>query len=253
MRYVQFGDRIERALILTCDDEHALLLTIEPEEFVATKAGFASGYSGTGPKCFAYTILILEAAGTDIDEVVVGRSLFERLNLSALTTADLSEIEVARRVRPMRWFDYAYAVFETHRDPVRAWRAFAPVMPWGVIDARIVDLAAKFLVEPDHALTLGYRRLEDTLRSRTRLAESSTKLISQCFAADGGLLTWDVPDRSEQIGRLNLFLGAFMALRNPRAHRELEGRSRHIWIEFLLLNTLFALEAEAIPSKTTGR
>jgi len=40
-----------------------------------------------------------------------------------------------------------------------------------------------------------------------------------------------------------------MAFRNPRAHKELGSKPAQLWNEFLLLNQLFTLEAEARAAK----
>jgi hypothetical protein len=119
------------------------------------------------------------------------------------------------------------------------------VIPFAIIDARIIDLAISFWKDPDDKLLKGYRRLEDAIRKRTSLDEHGTKLFSQTFAGNNPKLTWDHIDDGERAGRANLFTGAYMAHRNPRAHRELESDRDGQLAEFLLLNHLFRLEKEA--------
>jgi hypothetical protein len=72
------------------------------------------------------------------------------------------------------------------------------------------------------------------------------KLFSAAFLGDDPLLKWQVDDEAEQKGRANLFTGAFMAFRNPRAHRIQSDNSHEQLSEFLLLNQLFRLEADAV-------
>ena len=60
------------------------------------------------------------------------------------------------------------------------------------------------------------------------------------------VLDYDVKDKAEQTGRAQLFSAAFMAYRNPRAHRELDHDYVSLHTEFLMLNHLFALERQAV-------
>lgn len=65
---------------------------------------------------------------------------------------------------------------------------------------------------------------------------------------DGAPVTWACNESSERKGRANLFKGAVMAHRNPLAHRELKTNAVDALSEFLLLNHLYKLEADAIAS-----
>ncbi len=107
------------------------------------------------------------------------------------------------------------------------------------------NLALLFKQDPDSALTIAYKRLEDIVRTRTSIHEHSTKLFAQAFQGENPLITWDVPDSAEIKGRVNLFTGAYMAFRNARAHREKDENLIHQYREFLLINELYSLEAEA--------
>jgi hypothetical protein len=49
----------------------------------------------------------------------------------------------------------------------------------------------------------------------------------------------------ERTGRANLFVGAYLAYRNPRAHHEKKPDKREQLSEFLLLNHLYKLQREA--------
>jgi uncharacterized protein (TIGR02391 family) len=247
MRYVQFGDPIRQALVLTSDQKHAFLLRLVHEGDVAVKAGFASGYPGEGPKAFAQTLCILQEVCADIEEVEVDSALLDRLDAGALKSRDLETIANMAPVRPRRLHEYVFAILgEEHKRAV-SWRQFEPVMPWGLIDPRLMEFAKRFTsdTEADKAIRDGFRRLEEVLRARTGLKEHGTKLIQECFSPSQPKLAWDISENSEQVGRMQLFTGAFMAFRNPRAHKELESTRNQLWNEFLLLNHLFALEAAA--------
>ena len=119
-------------------------------------------------------------------------------------------------------------------------------MPLALIDPRIRDLSVKFHAERDSCLLLGYRRLEDLVRGRTGLDEHGAKLFSQAFVGPNALLVWKGLDQSERNGRGGLFTSSFIAYRNPRAHLEPNDDHRTALAEFLLLNHLFRLEAEAL-------
>jgi hypothetical protein len=248
-RLVQCGEKIEKVLLITCDAAHAFLLVIEPEESVVIQSGFASGYRGEGPKTLARALHLLQVVGTAIDEVVVDREVFERLEVGALTNRDFDQLRSAKPVRPWRWPDYLYE-----------WRDFVPTVPkdlgvlrdiplsipWPLIDLRLSDLAQEFLVRPDDSLLKGYRRLEDALRARVGLDDHGAKLFQKAFGGEGSILTWDGIDSGEQAGRLQLFTGAFLAFRNPLAHREQRTDRRSLLMQFIQLNQLFILEGEAV-------
>lgn len=246
-RLVQYRDAIEQALILTCREQHALLLTLPGEEQVAVKSGFSSGYSGEGPRTFAEVLLLLQALDVPIDECNVSPGLMDRLEASALTLADLQIIKTAKLVRPQRWHEYVYDAAPERGARNGVFATFRPVMPWAIIDPRITDLAKRFFDSPDDCILTGFRRLEDAIRKRTGLDEHGRKLFAEAFSGDDAKLEWTVTDKGEQVGRAQLFVATFMAYRNPRAHRELRADEGSMLMEFLMLNQLFVLEAESTP------
>ena len=245
-RLVQFGDRIERARLLTCQGQHALLLTLEPEELIVVKSGFSSGYGGEGPRTLAEVLRLLDALSVEIEECEVSEIVLEHVDASALTVKDLEAIQSAPPVRPRRWHDYIYHVLGPTEDRLPVWGNFRPVMPWAIIDRRIIDLALQFSDRPDDSILKGFRRLEDCIRTRTGLDEHGARLFANAFTGEDAKLEWDVKDKAEQTGRAQLFSAAFMAYRNPRAHRELDHDYVSLHTEFLMLNHLFALERQAV-------
>lgn len=108
MRLLQFGDWITHARILSCDGAHCLLLKINVGELVAIRSGFGSGYRGEGPRTFAEALGLLEAHGTEIDEIDVQQEILDRVDSSSLTEADVEAVEEARPVRPSRWYRYIF-------------------------------------------------------------------------------------------------------------------------------------------------
>jgi hypothetical protein len=224
---------------------------VEDCDYVAVKSGFATGYSGEGPRRLSYVLQILESHGATIVEHDVAHSLLDKIDSSALTTSDIEGIEGAAPVRPPRWHSY---VFESHFDGARKgtlWREeFPPVMPFALIDARIMDLALDFWSRPDNSLLVGYRRLEDIVRERTTIEHHGSKLFSHAFNPDDGPLTWERVDNGERAGRMQLFTGTYNAHRNRRAHKELREHPEELLGEFLLLNHLYCLEQEAVECET---
>lgn len=247
LRLIQFGTRITNARILSAESDHCLLLTLEGGHRVAVKSGFASGYGGEGPRRFSYVLQILDSHGATIDECDVTPSMLDKIDYSALTRSDLEKVENMSPVRPSRWHDYvSERDFESARKGTLWRKEFPAVMPFALIDARIMDLALDFWNSPDNSLLVGYRRLEDIVRKRTAIEHHGTKLFSQAFRPGDGALTWEQIDDGERAGRMQLFTGTYGAHRNRRAHKELQTHSEELLAEFLLLNHLYNLERDAV-------
>lgn len=250
-RLFKAGDKIERALLLTAENFHAFLLNLgdgEHQDWVAIKTGFSSGYGGEGPRSLSEALALLEAFNVPVEEVSVPPAMLQRIDLSALTQKDLAFIEAARPVRPRRLADYMSPEDWGSANHAKAMRLLEPAMPWGLLDSRLSDLADKFDHSPDHALMAGFRRLEEIVRGRLGETEAlDSKVFSIAFMGENPVLTWEDIPKSERIARGNLFLGAYGAFRNPRAHREREEDAAIQLCEFLTLNMLYRLESEAIP------
>jgi hypothetical protein len=250
-RMLQYGDRIVSAKVLSANQRHCLLLSIDEGDKVAVKSGFASGYGGEAPRTFAKVLQLLRSHGVELEEVTVDEAVLDRLDASALTERDLDAIETARPVRPHRLYDYTYDPRAPDDGPGLHWSSFPAIIPFAIVDRRIADLALRFQVEPTETLLLGFRRLEDLIRTRTKSEEHGAKLFAQAFQGEQAKLKWDGLQPSEATGRANLFTGAYMAHRNPRAHKELADTIHTLLSEFLVLNHLFVLEAGAIEAQHT--
>lgn len=248
LRLLQFGDKIKKVRILSCNGEHGLLITISPNDLIAIKAGFGSGYRGEGSRRFSYIFSLLNAFNLDTitEEYEVKKDIMQHLEDSALTLEDLNEIQNTRPIRPVRFYnDY---LWEEHykKGEDEPWKEFPAVIPFAIVDSRIRDLATSFWEDPDKKLMDGYRRLEDMLREQTNIKENGAKLFNKIFSGDNPILSWKNIDSGERTGRANLFVGAYLAYRNPRAHHEKEHDANEQLSEFLLLNHLFKLQKEAI-------
>ncbi len=242
LRFLQFGDTIANIRILSTSNRHSFLLTLDGIDTVAVKSGFSSGYLGEGPRAFSYVLQLFRSYGYSITEYEVELEIFDRLDNSALSLADISTLANLPAVRPTRWKDYIFENDWHLEAKGKIWRDFPLTIPYAIIDPRIVDLALTFWEDPDDKLMKGYRRLEDVVRERCGTSESGAKLFSRAFEKS---LTWNIADNGEKIGRAQLFVSAYMAYRNPRAHKELESSPYGQLNELLLLNHLFILEADS--------
>ncbi len=248
VRLLQYNDQLSKVHILTSRGRHGLLITVEPIELIAVKSGFASGYTGEGPRKFSYALALLMEHGINIDEFEINNSMLERLDHSALTTADVQEIKALNPVRPLRIYEY---IETQHFDAARVgdlWKEFRPVIPYAIIDPRIIDLAVSFWQHPDTNLMDGYRRFEDAVRLRTGSYEIGAKLFTEAFLKQNSRLSWNGISEGEQKARANIIINAYSAYRNPRAHKERQSDSQEYLSEFLLLNHLFRLESESTNS-----
>ncbi|MGA2226979.1 MAG: TIGR02391 family protein, partial [Syntrophobacteraceae bacterium] len=84
--------------------------------------------------------------------------------------------------------------------------------------------------------------------------EHGSKLFKEVFLSQPPKFGWDDLDPGEQKGRALLFTDAYLAHRNPRAHRELKQHRDNQLSESLLLNHLYLLERQAreLPDDLTG-
>jgi hypothetical protein len=249
MRLIQFNDQITQAKILTWSNEHCLLLTVNGVDLVAIKSGFASGYIGEGSMGLAYVLRLLKAHGAEIVEYNVRKDMIHRVDSSCLTQNDLERLETARPVR-VRWDEYLI----DHRDWSKEgegtiWREFPYIIPFAIINHRLVDLAMSFWQGPDEKLLAGWRRLEHIVRTRTGLSEDGAKLFSKAFLGDDAKLVWKGIHGSEQVGRGGMFTSAYQAFRNRRAHKETDDDPQEMLSEFLHLNHLFHFEEAAVESE----
>lgn len=242
-RFIQFGDHIESATLLTHDHSHAMALVINEGETIIVKNGFSSGYAGEGPSCLAKALATLRAVNAEIDEVLISRSHMRKIDASALSRSDWNAIQCSRPIRPMRWFDYIYDAAKDRYEHSRALLLLPETMPWHAIDQRLLDLAWLHQENPDEAIIKGFRRLEDLIRARTSSKEHGTRLFAQAFVQEDSVLTWPDIDPGEVKARGQLFNNTFSAFRNPRAHKE--NAQGFGLSEFLLLNLLFKLEAQS--------
>ncbi|MDP0502023.1 MAG: TIGR02391 family protein, partial [Verrucomicrobiota bacterium JB022] len=250
LRFIHFGDVIDKAVILThesgSDCTHAIYLSINGGlEEIIVKAGFASGYPGEGPGGLAYVLSLLEALEVPIDESVLDGRMFQKIENCTVTSWNLEKLIEKNRVRPHRYSDYIYGIRSLRMDEGR-WQTRFPVsMPYSLIDDRLIDLAVQFRNNPKNSLNNAHTRLEDTIRKRIESEEHGSKLFSEAFLGKNSKLEWEGLSDGVAAGRAKLFSDVYSGFRNRRMHREFDETNDEQLYEFLLVNQLFRLEAQA--------
>ncbi|MCD6250692.1 MAG: TIGR02391 family protein [Psychrobacter sp.] len=251
IQLIHTGEKVQDVKILTFEEAHskahALLLTLEYDIQIIIKGSFASGYSGEGSKGYAFVLNLLKQYTGNINEYIVSKSIFERVSSSSLTVKDLEYINSIEPVRPARWYDSAYLYKEGEG---KIFSEFPLTIPMALLDARLIELALDFNINPDNAIMSAYRKLESIVKERTGLNnESGVKLFAKAFQGDDPVLYWENLDSGESKGRASLFTSVFMAYRNNRAHQESHHNLSDDIREFMLINQLFILESDAVVRK----
>lgn len=253
-RIIHFGDIIKDAKLLSYFDDHtalhSFLITLEHEQKIIIKTGFASGYGGEGPKGLSTALQLLQAHEIPIDEYVINKEIYRKIDTASLNTSDLTKIESLKPVRPIRFYDYILDENYDHKSyHHKVQRYFPPSIHFGLIDSRLLDLALTLFNMTDHSLNTAFRRLEDILRERTNINEHGVKLFSKAFEGSDSILHWNDTNEGEHNGKANLFKAIFLVFRNPRAHKELTTNDQEAAREFLLINQLYILEKQAVTRK----
>lgn len=247
--------KIQAALILSHQSSHALLLTNTQGDEIVIKSGFTSGYGGVGPKGFSATLGLLKWHGVELEEILIDEGVYERLEASALTIADLDVIASAVRLRPRRLWDYILDEDQFDARNLNPWQRRNLAVPLALIDNRLATVARDFWDDPDGNLLKAHRQLEEIVRLRTKMTLDEAKdgpSATYRFAFGGAAprLTWPNTSQSEHAGRMNLFMGVLTAYRHVRVHRTETGNAEAQLCELLLLNHLYRLEAEAEESQS---
>mgnify|MGYP000444473717 CR=1 FL=1 len=255
-RLVQFGDRIESAWLLSSPAEeggcrtHGFILKINNGQLVVIGTGFSSGYGGEGCKGLSKALQLLIRHKAEVVEFEIKSDVMNRLEHRCLLSSDIESIESSNYVRPNRYYDYIFFDTKLSKEVYGDRELnflFPPVIPFAIIDTRILDLALSFEEQPDLSLLSGYRRLEGLVRDKHDELKglSAAKLFSKAYLGENAILEWPGIDKSEAEGRASLFIGVFKSYRNKRSHHEQSDDIATALREFLLLNELFLLESQA--------
>lgn len=248
--------QIRRALLLTADGRHGFYLDIGDPEPIFVRGGFTSGYGGEGPAGLAIALQLFKRFEVDVEEVIVAPELLTRIDENRPTSADLDFVLKSPMVRPIRIYDYQHDGLQGRGSAeARMREQFLPSVSWSLIDERLIDLALVLRSDPDKAVFQAFRRLESTVVDRARLPPGTVgkEVFRRAFRGSGAALSWLGVPAAEVEGRAQLFEAAFLAYRNPRAHREEELDVSRAYREFYLVNELFWLERQAVwISKAEG-
>lgn len=248
-RLLSSGLQIHRVLLLSHGDRHGFYIEAdEPAPFLI-RCGFASGYYGEGPAGLSIALHLFRRFEIDVEEVEVKGEVLNRLDSALLNEYDLESIHQASPVRPTRMYDYMHDGLQHRASPGKSMRRqFSPIVPWFLLDERLIDLAVVLPRDPDKAVMDAFRRLESSVKSRCALAKEvfGVEVFKKAFRGSGAILGWPDLPAAEIEGRAQLFEAAFKAYRNPRAHRDDPVDVARAYREFFLLNELFLLEAEAV-------
>jgi hypothetical protein len=249
VRLCASGVTFNYVYLLTCEGRHAFLLDIGDPEPIAIRSGFTSGYSGEGPAGLAIALHLFHWFNVEVEEVLVDSKFLARIEVAQLSAVDVAWIREANTVRPIRIHDYMHSGLQGRGSPYLLMREqFSPSAPWFALDQRLKDLALALFHSPDRAVFEAFRRLESTVNDRCAfpIGTVGVEVFRRAFRGSGARLGWSSVSKGEAEGRAQLFEAAFMAFRNPRAHREGHTSSMGAFREFLLINELFLMEAEAV-------
>lgn len=249
----QLGRKPGNAILLSCVDEddqgdHAFYLDGDYGPFVV-RGGLTSGYFGAGPSGLAHVLEMLVELHCWPREVRVSRQFLDRVDQCRLTHADVEHIEEQPSV--------GFPSFTRYLDGARqrrhgVWAGGPEAIPLGRINARLLPFALRFHDDADNALRDAHRCLEVIVRERIgalavdKRGNSKSSLWTVAFGGDvPGPLVWPTLGNSERCARVSLFQGASGVFRNSRVHREKTDINGD-FEELMLLNLLFAFEAEAV-------
>jgi hypothetical protein len=128
--------------------EHGILFTVSKiGQLIAIKQGFTSGYWGEGPRRLAFVLALLEEHKIPIEEYEVDRGFIDRLDKCALTKEDIEKLNSTEPRRWPPWTNYVDVLAYDARKSARTgtvWEKFPEIIPFGIIDSRIMDLARTF-------------------------------------------------------------------------------------------------------------
>lgn len=230
--------------------EHGILLKNQIGDYVAVKAGFTSGYGGEGPGGLGKALRMLESHKIEVGEVIISGEVLQRLNKSGLTEGDVNFIESAPR-RHGNIFTYAHGPYARDNGE-NPWSRLPQLIPFPLLDERLLDLAVSFWSKPTDNLREAFVRLEEAVRERTGIEDHGSSIFRAAFMPGNARLTWPGLKDEERAARATLFEASYRAHRNPRAHRQLEDSLEAQLSEFLLVNHLFRLEKSAEKSSAKG-
>lgn len=254
-RLLLYHNDIELVKIYSHRQSHCIGIYLSAGEELYVKDGFGSGYLGEGSRGLSYVLSLFQSRRIEIEEYEISLDIFTNMVNGRLLEKDFRKLEKLHAVRPSRWRDYIFDKHYEQRREGKLWQDCRDVIPYSLIESRLIDLVLDFWEAPGSRLFDGYCRLESIVRDRTGLTEDGAKLFAKAFNSDNSVLMWKGLKPSERDGRANLFTSLYKAYRNPRAHQEIQQSRSASLSELMMLNHLYLLESESMarPSNLSSK
>lgn len=244
---LQSHSKIKKALLLSCNQKHAYLITSIRNNFII-RSGFTSGYQGEGPKGLASSLQLLLKYNIDIEEIIIAKKIMKKINHSSLSDADIEKILTTEVVRPINIYEYIYVIYNTTEYQIKNDRYYPTELPYHLIDSRILDLALKFNDDPNRSIFNAFIRLENIVQKRVNSDKHSSALFEYAFCTENPPLICKSGDKKASQAAGRLFPNIYKAFRNEHAHNEVSKSLRTSISEFLLINELYLLERESVKN-----
>lgn len=242
---LQTQTRIEKALLLSCNQAHAYLIKSHRNTYII-RSGFSSGYSGEGPKGLASSLQLLLKHNIEVEEINISEKLMKKVNQTSLSDNDLEHILKTQYIRPIQIYEYIYTIYKTIEYQDTNDRYYPTELPYHLIDSRILDLALKFNDDPNRSIFNAFIRLENIIQNRINSDKHSSALFEYAFCSENPPLICKNGDKRASQATGRIFPNIYKAFRNEHAHNEVSKPLKTLIREFLLINELYILESEAI-------
>lgn len=242
---LQSESQIEKALLLSCNEYHAYLITANRNTFII-RSGFTSGYQGEGAQGLASSLQLLLKHNIEIEEIIISEKIMKKVNHSSLSDVDIEKILMTKVIRPINIYEYIYAMYKTTEYQIKNDRYYPTELPFHLIDDRIFDLALKFNDDPNRSIFNAFIRLENIVQKRINSDKHSSALFEYAFCSENPPLLCKSEDKKASQAAGRLFANIYKAFRNEHAHNEVSKSLNKLIREFLLINELYLLESEAI-------
>ena len=222
-------------------------------------SGFASGYSGEGPRSFSTALCMIKDRAIPANDIFLEESAFYAIENRRLTPQLIERLRSADD-SPTSWIGIAPIHWEQVENQTFWAMHHAPKMIFDHIDPEISNRCRSlYPQDPEAAVSRAFVVVEERLRALVAKSTGDVRdltgsaLITKALQVDKGVLTDDSLTRSEQEGLFLLFKGAYQFVRNPRAHRVVDDEDEHLAIDFMHLADLLLRILPDSPSKDNAQ
>lgn len=216
-------------------------------------SGFASGYSGQGPRSFSQALCMIWDRTIPINMVIASEALFKAIEGRRLTERIIDELRSADD-RPLTWpwLEWIYPEHVKQVEEETFWREFhQPKLNVDSLDPELNARCRKtFAHDREAAVAAAYKVVEERLRKLLDKPRGyGGQLVKDALDPGRGALVDKKLSLREQEGMCQLFLGAMKFVRNPRSHRFLDEEDGQLDIELIYLaDLLLRLLPETEPA-----